>query len=48
MFDRLIGVYLLEQGLLDKNQLAEAYRMQESNRAKLGVIAVAEKLMSIA
>ncbi|SFU53717.1 chemotaxis protein CheX [Butyrivibrio sp. INlla21] len=48
MFDRLIGVYLLEQGLLDKNQIAEAYRLQESNRAKLGVIAVSEKLMSIA
>ena len=48
MFDRLIGVYLLEQGLLDRNQLSEAYRLQESNRAKLGVIAVAEKLMSIA
>jgi hypothetical protein len=48
MFDRLIGVYLVEKGLLDKNQLAEAYRIQESNCAKLGVIAVAEKLMTIA
>lgn len=48
MFDRLIGTYLVENGWLTKPQLAEAYHVQESNRAKLGVIAVAEKLMSIA
>ncbi len=48
MFDRLMGAYLVEHGLLTKPQLAEAYRVQESNRAKLGVIAVAEKLMTIA
>ena len=48
MFDRLIGVYLVEKGLLDKSQLEKAYQIQESNCAKLGVIAVAEKLMTIA
>ncbi|MBR1670702.1 MAG: chemotaxis protein CheX [Butyrivibrio sp.] len=48
MLDRLIGTFLVEQGELSKTQLMEAYRLQESNRAKLGVIAVAEKLMSIA
>ena len=47
MFDRLIGVYLVEKGLLDKSQLEKAYQIQESNCAKLGVIAVAEKLMTI-
>jgi CheY-specific phosphatase CheX len=48
MLDRLIGDYLVEQGMLTKMQLKEAYKRQEAGRAKLGVIAVAEKLMSIA
>ena len=48
MLDRLIGNYLVEHGQLTKSQLMEAYKRQESNRAKLGVIAVAEKLMTIA
>ena len=48
MLDRLIGNYLVEQGMLTKIQLIEAYKRQEAGRAKLGVIAVAEKLMSIA
>jgi CheY-specific phosphatase CheX len=48
MLDRLMGSYLVEQGLLTKQQLLEAYKAQDSSRAKLGVIAVAEKLMSIA
>ncbi len=48
MLDRLIGNFLVEQGLMTRTQLMEAYKLQESNRAKLGVIAVAEKLMTIA
>lgn len=48
MFDRLIGTYLVEQGLITRLQLEQVYKTQESKRAKLGVIAVAEKLMSIA
>ena len=48
MLDRLIGAYLVEQGILTKNQLAQVYAKQESVRAKLGVIAVAEKMITIA
>ena len=48
MLDRLLGNYLVDQGLLTKMQLAEVYRRQDAGRAKLGVIAVAEKLMTIA
>jgi CheY-specific phosphatase CheX len=48
MLDRLLGTYLVEQGMISKTQLSEVYRKQESYRAKLGVIAVAEKLMTIA
>ena len=48
MLDRLIGAYLVEQGVLTKSQLIQVYSKQESDRAKLGVIAVAEKMMTIA
>lgn len=48
MLDRLLGTYLVEQGMISKTQLSEVYKKQESYRAKLGVIAVAEKLMTIA
>ena len=48
MLDRLLGNYMLEKGMLDKAQLQQAYRDQDANRAKLGVIAVSEKLMTIA
>ena len=48
MLDRLIGHYLIEHGMLTKSQIVEVYKEQEYNRAKLGVIAVAEKLMTIA
>lgn len=48
MFDRLIGKYLLEQNLINKSQLSSVYHVQESNSAKLGVIAVSERLMTIA
>ncbi|MCR5558088.1 MAG: hypothetical protein K6F75_11085 [Butyrivibrio sp.] len=48
MLDRLLGNYLLSKGVLSRTQLVKAYQIQESNRAKLGVIAVSEKLMTIA
>jgi hypothetical protein len=48
MLDRLLGNYMLEKGLLTKQQLLQVYKAQENNRAKLGVIAVSEKLMTIA
>ena len=48
MLDRLLGNYMLEKGLLSKGQLIQAFQTQESKRAKLGVIAVSEKLMTIA
>ncbi len=48
MLDRLLGKYMLEKGILDKGKLQRAYKVQENNRAKLGVIAVSEKLMTIA
>ena len=48
MFDRIIGKYLLEKGRITKDQLTVVYDIQESKRAKLGVIAVSEKLMTVA
>ncbi len=48
MLDRLLGTYMLEKGLLSRTQLVKSYQIQEMNRAKLGVIAVSEKLMTIA
>ena len=48
MLDRLLGNYLLTKGVLSRTQLVKAYQIQEANRAKLGVIAVSEKLMTIA
>ena len=48
MFDRIIGKYLLGKGRLTKEQLSIVYDIQESKRAKLGVIAVSEKLMTVA
>ena len=48
MLDRLLGRYMLDKGTLSRTQLVKAYQMQEASRAKLGVIAVSEKLMTIA
>ncbi len=48
MLDRLIGTYLAEHNLINQDQLTKIYEEQESKRAKLGVIAVTEKMMSIA
>ena len=48
MFDRIFGQYLLEKGKISEGQLSSAYQIQDSKRAKLGVIAVTEKLMTVA
>ena len=48
MLDRLLGKYMVEKGILTRDQLRQVYHLHENNRAKLGVIAVSEKLMSIA
>ena len=47
MFDRMLGLYLVEQGRLTGEQLDKVYEKQSQTRARLGVIAVAEKLMTI-
>jgi len=44
----MMGQFLVDSGKLGKGQLAEVYKMQASQRAKLGVIAVSEKLITIA
>lgn len=48
MFDRIMGKYLLDRGTITKAQLYTAYQVMESRRARLGVIAVTEKLMTVA
>ena len=48
MLDRLLGTYMIDKGLISRTQLVKSYQIQETNRAKLGVIAVSEKLMTIA
>lgn len=47
MFDRMLGYYLVEQGRLTGEQIKQVYEKQAINRARLGVIAVTERLMSI-
>ncbi len=48
MFDRIMGRYLVKTGKVTKEQLSAVYKIQEIKRAKLGVIAVTEKLMTVA
>ncbi len=48
MFDRLMGRFLLGTGRLSKEQLDQIYEIQDQKRARLGVIAVSEKLMTVA
>lgn len=48
MFDRIMGKYLLDKGDITKAQLYTVYQVQDSRRARLGVIAVTEKLMTVA
>ena len=48
MFDRIMGRYLIDNGKISKEQLSSVYQMQDLKRAKLGVIAVTEKLLTVA
>lgn len=48
MFDRIMGNRLLEKGKISADVLARVYRTQENKSARLGVIAVAEKLITMA
>ncbi len=48
MFDRIFGRYLLSKDKISKTQLNQVYQIQDAKRAKLGVIAVSEKLMTVA
>lgn len=47
MFDRMMGQFLIDQGKLTGAQIDQVYEQQAQGRARLGVIAVTEKLMSI-
>jgi hypothetical protein len=47
MFDRIFGKYLLETGVLTKEQLLSVYEKQGTSRSRLGLIAVTEKMMTI-
>ncbi|MCR4901546.1 MAG: hypothetical protein K6A23_01690 [Butyrivibrio sp.] len=48
MFDRMMGQFLVDTGRIGKGQLVEVYKKQTESRAKLGVIAVSERLITIA
>ena len=47
MFDRIFADYLIEKGLLHKDDLKRIYSGQEKRYVRLGVIAISEKLMTI-
>ena len=46
MFDQIFGNYLVETGRISKEQLSEVIEREREARVKLGLIAVAEKLMT--
>lgn len=46
MFDQIFGNYLVEAGKISEQQLADVIAYEGSVRVKLGLIAVAEKLMT--
>ena len=46
MFDQIFGNYLVHTGRISKEQLSEVIEHEREARVKLGLIAVAEKLMS--
>lgn len=48
MFDRIMGRFLIDKGKLSDSQLESVYSACAKNRARLGVMAVSEKLMTIA
>ncbi len=47
MFDRIFADYLIDRGLLLKEDLKRIYSGQEKRYVRLGVIAISEKLMTI-
>ncbi|MBQ7679469.1 MAG: hypothetical protein IJT34_06435 [Butyrivibrio sp.] len=47
MFDRIIGRYLVSKGLVTREALKEVYAAEESSRARLGVIGVSERMLTI-
>lgn len=47
MFDRMFANYLVKEKKITESKLDEIFSNQEQKRARLGVIAVSEKLMSI-
>ena len=48
MFDQIFGNYLVYAGRISKEQLTEVIEYEKTVRVKLGLIAVAEKLMTSA
>lgn len=48
MFDQIFGNYLVHAGSISKEQLTEVIEYEKTVRVKLGLIAVAEKLMTSA
>lgn len=47
MFDRIFADYLVETGKLSKDNVKAIFDAKEQRRARLGVIAVAEKVMTV-
>ena len=47
MFDRIFAGYLVETGKLSEDNVEVIFSTREERRARLGVIAVAEKVMSV-
>ena len=48
MFDRIIGMRLVERGIISKEKLRGLYRTMDESNARLGVIAVSERLITVA
>ena len=46
MFDQIFGNFLVETGKITEEQLADVIAYESTVRVKLGLIAVAEKLMT--
>lgn len=47
MFDRIFAKYLVSEGKLAQEALADIFQTQDQKRVRLGVIAISEKLMTI-
>ena len=47
MFDQIFGNYLVKTGRITKEQLSDVIESESKVRVKLGLIAVAEKLMTL-